>query len=187
MERTEYVYHNSIENCIERWGDNPNGYGCPAGKSAAKALKALGMSRNEGEGARVYIRTTPSDGYSLFVKDTATAEKVATEVLKDTRVVSVTVNGNPFTPKTNEELEAFKRQVYKKAMEKARQHDWCHVVQDTLKELGIEAPKKRLKVVMEMDVEDDDTDDKTVVRERIYDLNRTDLFEAIKSIETIEA
>lgn len=46
------------------------------------------------------------------------------------------------TPAENKELQDFKAELYKVAMDLAKQHDWCDVVDRALKQLGVEKPEE---------------------------------------------
>lgn len=180
------MLHNSVEACRVNWNgtdERPR-----AGQAMSKALRAVGISINPFNGVMVSIVTHPHDSYHLNVPSSRVDEVVA-ELWKDNRVIEVRVDGvsrEKPAQKTVEEVEAefaaFKKKVAVVAMQKAKKHDWCSVVQDALEEMGLEVPKSKARVVLEFDVDGDDLS-KEEIKSLVYDLNRDDLYEAIQSFE----
>lgn len=182
--------HNSIESCRRNWTGGEERP--PAGQAMSKALRAVGLTVNPRFGSTVSVTTQPHDSYWVIVPPMRVPEMVA-ELWKDDRVVTVAVDGEdrkkPEVAKTAEEIQqefdAFKKQVVIVAMTKAKKHDWCEVVKDALTEMGLEVPKSKLRVVLEIETEDDDLSQREAMN-LIYDLNRDDLTDAMKSFELVE-
>lgn len=177
--------HNSIEGCRINWSGN--GVYPRAGQAMSKAIHAVGLTTNPSGGRKVGIVTEPRDSYHLYVPGTE-VDKLVAELRKDDRVAKIEVDGVEQTAKSVEELEAelaaFKQKVVKIAMEKAKEHDWCGVVQDALDEMGLEVPKKKARVVLEF--ETDDEIDSYDARNLIYDMSRDALSDAIQTAEVVE-
>lgn len=130
------------------------------------ALREIGLTFTPfGVRTRVLVRT---DGWPKWEVDVpaSRAMEYAKQLWKYPNVNQVIVLGQEVPKPISENIVAdiqkefadFKARVVKLAMEKAKEHDWCGVVRETLEELGLEVPKNRLRIVLEVDITDDDDD-----------------------------
>lgn len=162
---------------------------------AAKALKAIGLERNATEEnyTRVQVQTHSSGSWAADVPKER-AEEYAKELWKNEKTSKVLINSNPFpkpAQEDSEELKAFKKKVFEVAKRTKRDEGWCDTgFKDAMKELGIEVPPSKVRVVLELDFNDHDTeltgdamrgDVEAFLR---YDIDQAEL--NVKSVEPIK-
>lgn len=87
------------------------------------------------------LRKAPESGKTQEVSETSDADSRIATLIKEKTEVEVA-------------FEEFKKEVGLKAAELKIEHGWCEVVDDAMRDLGIEMPsgKKRIRLVVEFDV-----------------------------------
>lgn len=127
----------------------------------AKALRTLGLTSTDGSAVEaVEIYDNRGRRWAVNVP-VSRAEEYAQQLWKDDRVVRVTISGTEFPNpvEVNEELEAFKKKVYAVAKRVQAQKNWCAPgFRQAMEELGIEIPKKKVRIVLEVEIDPDGLD-----------------------------
>ncbi|OKI54537.1 hypothetical protein [Micromonospora sp. CB01531] len=191
----------SVDEALRQWPtDNTQADYQPAGNAMAKALRALGITEDaHGASSNVSIRTQPSDGYNVSV-NADDAERYARELWKDTRVIEVKIDGTPFAKpikKTVEDVEKeladFKKKVVAVALRTKREEEWCDSgFERAMKELGLEIPSTKVRITLDLDLADYDTDltaDSPLEQFKNFlhwDIESSEIGDAVKSVEPIK-
>lgn len=129
---------------------------------ASGALRSIGLTENvkDGEPYRRVTVKTPLDDWGVDVPADR-AEEYARELWKNLLTEGVSI-AHPadlyptdFPKPASEavsELEAYKKLVLEVALQAKQENDWCDEgFEEAMEKLGIKTPKKKVRVVLELD------------------------------------